>query len=85
MRSLRPGFKNHTKMTRMLMNTKVIRTIAIVVSSLLAVGIVEGIFLLMGTGDNALKETFIALLASGFSLDIYLRLSAKFLEAESSN
>ena len=65
-------------MSNMPMNTKWIRAISIIVSSLLAVGIVGGIFQLIGADDVALQMTFIALLASGFSLDIYLRLIARY-------
>lgn len=76
------GAKNQKNMRITLMSTKVIRAISIIVSSLLAVGIVGAISLIIGADDEALKVTFIALLASGFSLDIYLRLSAKYLETE---
>ena len=60
------------------MTSNIMRAIAIIAASLFATGIVSLIFKLTGANDQALKMTFIAMLSAGFSLDIYLRLAARY-------
>lgn len=60
------------------MTPGVIRTIAVLGSSLLSVAVVGAIFLMLGITDETLRITFVALLAAGTSLEISRRLSDRY-------
>ncbi|XOV89835.1 MAG: hypothetical protein ACFHX7_08095 [Pseudomonadota bacterium] len=55
-----------------------IRTIAVLGSSLLSVAVVGAIFLMLGITDETLRTTFVALLAAGTSLEISRRLTDRY-------
>lgn len=65
-----------------MMNSKVVRGIATISASLLAIMLINIIFYLLKVDDPALTMTFVALASAATSIDIHIRLSEKYLTRE---
>jgi len=61
------------------MNIKTILAVSVILGSLLAIVVVNIIFMLFKVNDQALAITFVAFLSAIFALDVQARLKAKFV------